>query len=76
VEGGFDGWGSGGVDCLDGLGCGAVVFGLDDCGGLGEGEVVDLADEDGGHRGIEEVFEERFCEFGGELWCIFLHVAP
>ena len=72
MEGGLDGWGSGGVDGLDGGGCGAVVFGLDDFGELGEGEAVDLADEEGGHRGIEEVFEELF----GELWCVLPHVAP
>ncbi|MEQ9206822.1 MAG: hypothetical protein RLN78_05600 [Phycisphaerales bacterium] len=33
-------------------------------GELWEGEAVDLADEDGGHRGIEEVFEERFGKRG------------
>ena len=72
MEGGLDGSGSGGVDGLDGGGCGDVVLGLDDFGELGEGEVVDLADEDGGHRGIEEVLEEALCKFGGEMWCVCL----
>ncbi len=64
MEGGLDGWGSGGVDCLDCGGRVDVVFALDDFGQLGEGEAVDLADEDGGHGGVEEVVEEGFGELG------------
>jgi len=45
---------------------------LDEGGEFGEGEAVDLADEDGGHRGIEEVLEEALCKFGGEMWCVCL----
>ena len=61
---GFDGWGSGGVDGLDGADGGLVVFALGEFGELWEGEAVDLADEDGGHRGVEEVFEEGFGKRG------------
>ncbi len=67
VGGGFDDWTAGLVDGLDRIDGGAVVFALGDFGELWEGEAVDLADEDGGHRGIEEVFEEALCQFSGEL---------
>ena len=59
VEVGLDGWGSRGVDGLDRFDRGLVVGGLGECVELREGEAVDLADEDGTHRGIEEVLEER-----------------
>ncbi len=55
---GVDGGGSGGVDGLDGADGGLVGVALGDGVELREGEAVDLADEDGGHRGIEEVLEE------------------
>jgi len=64
VEVGVDRFGSGGVDGLDGADGGLVVVASGEFGELWEGEAVDLADEDGGHRGIEEVLEELFCEFG------------
>jgi hypothetical protein len=64
VEVGVDRFGSGGVDGLDGADGGLVVVALGEFGELWEGEAVDLADEDGGHRGIEEVFEELFGERG------------
>ena len=64
VEGGVDRFGSGGVDGLDGADGGLVVVALGDGVELREGEAVDLADEDGGHRGVEEVLEELFCERG------------
>jgi len=64
VEGGVDDGGSGGVDGLDGGGGGLVVVALDDGGELFEGEIVDLADEDGGHGGGEEVFEQLGCKRG------------
>ena len=84
VEGGVDRFGSGGVDGLDGADGGLVVVALGEFGELWEGEAVDLADEDGGHRGIEEVLEEALCKFGSELWCVCLrlrvrlvvHIAP
>ncbi|MFK7760499.1 MAG: hypothetical protein AB8C13_11220 [Phycisphaerales bacterium] len=72
VEVGVDGGGAGGVDGLDGADGGLVVFALGEFGELWEGEAVDLADEDGGHRGIEEVFEEALCKLGGGLWCVCL----
>lgn len=80
----MDGGGSGGVDGLDGADGGLVGVALGDGVELGEGEAVDLADEDGGHRGIEEVLEEALCKFGRELWCVCLrlrvrlvvHIAP
>tara|TARA_R110002073_G_scaffold104622_4_gene236608 strand:- start:299792 stop:300505 length:714 start_codon:yes stop_codon:yes gene_type:complete len=62
VEVGLDGWGSRGVDGLDRFDRGLVVGGLGECVELREGEAVDLADEDGTHRGIEEVLEEGFGE--------------
>tara|TARA_R110002096_G_scaffold173781_7_gene348655 strand:+ start:4398 stop:4733 length:336 start_codon:yes stop_codon:yes gene_type:complete len=52
---GFDDGLAGGVDGLDRFDGVAVVGGVDDGVELCEGEAVDLADEDGGHRGIEEV---------------------
>jgi hypothetical protein len=61
---GFDGLGAGIVDGLDHTDRGSVVLGVGDGVELREGEAVDLADEDGGYRGIEEVFEEVF----GEGW--------
>lgn len=76
MELGFDGLGAGLVDGLDRLDRGLVVLGLGDLGEFGEGEAVDLADEDGGHRGIEEVFEEGFCELVVVLWCVCVHCAP
>ena len=68
MELGLDGGLAGGVDGLNGLDRGLVVVGLGEFGELSEGEVVDLADEDGGHRGVEEVFEELFGE-GGQ-WAV------
>ena len=65
---GFDDGLAGGVDGLDRFDGVAVVGGVDDGVELREGEAVDLADEDGGHRGVEEVFEETFCQFGGGGW--------
>ncbi len=62
VEVGLDGWGPRGVDGLDRFDRGLVVCGLGECAELCEGEAVDLADEDGSHRGIEEVLEEGFSE--------------
>jgi hypothetical protein len=56
VEVGVDRCGSRGVDGLDVADGGLVVVALGEFGELCEGEAVDLADEDGGHRGIEEVF--------------------
>jgi len=62
VELGLDGGRAGGVDGLDRFDGVLVVLGVGEGEELGEGEVVDLADEDGGHRGIEEVFEEGLCK--------------
>ena len=80
VEVGVDRGGAGLVDGLDRFGGDAEVFGVGEVAELWEGEAVDLADEDGGHRGIEEVFEETLCEFGRRLWCVALlglmHDAP
>lgn len=53
---GGDGSGAGFVDGLDGGGGVLVVFGVGDGVELWEGEAVDLADEDWGHGGVEEVF--------------------
>ena len=55
---GFDGLSAGIVDGLDHADRGSVVLGVGDGVELREGEAVDLADEDGGHRGIEEVLEQ------------------
>jgi len=62
VEGRLDGRCPRGVDGLDRFDRGLVVGGLGECAELCEGEAVDLADEDGTHRGIEEVLEEGFSE--------------
>ena len=62
VEVGVDRGGAGLVDGLDRFGGDAEVFGVGEVAELWEGEAVDLADDDGGHRGVEEVFEELFCE--------------
>ncbi len=70
VEVGVDRFGSGGVDGLDGADGGLVVVALGEFGELWEGEAVDLADEDGGHRGIEEILEDRF----SQLWCVCLRL--
>ena len=80
MEGGLDGWGSRGVDGLDRFDRGLVVGGLGDFAELWEGEAVDLADEDGTHRGIEEVLEEGFSQLWSVLLCVCvrlaLHIAP
>jgi hypothetical protein len=77
---GFDHGLTRGVDGLDRFDRGLVVGGLGECAELCEGEAVDLADEDGIHRGIEEVLEEGFVELWSVLLCVCvrlaLHCAP
>lgn len=57
---------SGGVDVLEGSDGLLIGFRLKDCRELGEFEGMELAELEGGDRGIEEVFEE----FAGQLWLI------
>ena len=54
-------------DALGAVACAEERFGFEDLGELGEFEAVDLAEVEGGERGVEEVFEEFVGELGGEL---------
>jgi len=53
-----------GVDALDVCDGLFVCFGFEEVGEFGELVVVELAEIEGGEGGVEEVLEERVCEFG------------